>query len=213
MLGYKRDFIEFAHQRGVLKFGEFTLKSGRISPWFFNAGMFNDGYSLYVLGRFYAEAIVESGVAFDMLFGPAYKGIPLVSAVSVALYNEHGINVPWAFNRKEAKDHGEGGNIVGAPIKGKVLLIDDVITAGTAIGESLPILNTNDSELAGVCVSVNRREIGIDTKVSAIQQIETDHNIDVISIIDFFDVYEYLAEEGQHDIVTAMQLYNRTYGA
>ena len=157
MRDYQRDFLDFAIGRGVLRFGEFTLKSGRISPYFFNAGLFDSGAALARLGRCYAAAIMEAGLEFDTLFGPAYKGIPLVATVAVALAEQHGRDVPWCFNRKEAKDHGEGGMIVGAPLKGRVLIVDDVITAGTAIRETMQILTAHGATPAGVLIALDRR--------------------------------------------------------
>ena len=160
MKTYQQEFLDFAIGQGVLKFGEFTLKSGRISPYFFNAGLFQTGSALAQLGKFYAQAIVDSGVEFDMLFGPAYKGIPLAAATAIALYEQHGKDYPYAFNRKEAKDHGEGGTIVGAALKGRVLVIDDVITAGTAIRESADIVAQNGATLAAVAIALDRQERG-----------------------------------------------------
>ena len=157
---YQREFIEFALQRGVLKFGQFTLKSGRISPYFFNAGLFNMGADLAALGRFYAAAMVTADLHVDLLFGPAYKGIPIATAMAIALSDQYQRNLPYCFNRKEAKDHGEGGNLVGAPLTGKVLLVDDVITAGTAIRESKAIIDANQATLAGVLVALDRQERG-----------------------------------------------------
>ena len=160
MQPYQRDFIRFAIDRGVLRFGEFTLKSGRTSPYFFNAGLFNTGSALAELGRCYAAAIVDSKIPFDVLFGPAYKGIPLAATTAVALADQHQLDVPWCFNRKEAKDHGEGGSLVGAPLAGDVLIIDDVITAGTAIREVMQIINAQQAKAAGVLIALNREEAG-----------------------------------------------------
>jgi orotate phosphoribosyltransferase len=160
MKAYQREFIEFALNKQVLKFGEFTLKSGRISPYFFNAGLFNTGRDLALLGRFYAEALIDSGIDFDLVFGPAYKGIPIATTTVVALAEQHERDVPYCFNRKEAKDHGEGGTLVGSPLQGKVMLVDDVITAGTAIRESMEIINANNASLAGVLISLDRQERG-----------------------------------------------------
>lgn len=171
MQPYQRDFIRFAIDRGVLRFGEFTLKSGRTSPYFFNAGLFNTGSALAELGRCYAAAIVDSKISFDVLFGPAYKGIPLAATTAVALADQHKLDVPWCFNRKEAKDHGEGGSLVGAPLAGDVLIIDDVITAGTAIREVMQIINAQQAKAAGVLIALNREERG-NGELSAIQEVE-----------------------------------------
>ncbi|RZI79519.1 MAG: orotate phosphoribosyltransferase, partial [Pseudomonas sp.] len=173
MQPYQRDFIRFAIDRGVLRFGEFTLKSGRTSPYFFNAGLFNSGSALAQLGRCYAAAIVDSKIPFDVLFGPAYKGIPLASATAVALADQHQLDVPWCFNRKEAKAHGEGGSLVGAPLEGNVLIIDDVITAGTAIREVMQIISAQQAKAAGVLIALNREERG-NGELSAIQEVERD---------------------------------------
>ena len=177
-------FIQFAVERGVLQFGEFTLKSGRNSPYFFNAGLFNDGQALAQLSHFYAQAIVDSKMDFDMLFGPAYKGIPLVAAVAMTLSRDYGKNYPYAFNRKEVKKHGDGGQIVGAPLTGKVLILDDVITAGTAINEAADIIAQADSkaQIQGVVIAFDRQELGNDQSLSAVQQVEQDLNISVITV-------------------------------
>ena len=193
MLPYQKEFIDFALQRQVLRFGEFTLKSGRLSPYFFNAGLFNTGEALARLGRFYAEAIVREAPAFDVLFGPAYKGIPLASAATIALADRHGRDVPWCFNRKEAKAHGEGGNLVGSPLQGKVMIIDDVITAGTAIRESMAIIEAHGARPAGVIIALDRQERGTGDK-SAIQEVEETYGIPVISIIKLADLIAYLAD-------------------
>lgn len=191
MQPYQQDFIDFCIQNNVIRFGEFTLKSGRISPYFFNAGSFNTGLTIAKLGQFYAAAIKESGIEFDVLFGPAYKGIPLVVSTAIALAEKYNIDKPFCFNRKVAKDHGEGGNLVGAPLKGKVFVIDDVITAGTAIGETVEIIEQNDgAALCGVCVSLNRQEKG-KGELSAIQEIEEKYNIPVTSIITLQDLMVY----------------------
>lgn len=209
---YQRDFIDFALARGALKFGEFTLKSGRVSPYFFNAGTFDSGAALARLGRYYADAIVASGLEFDMLFGPAYKGIPLVAAVAVALSEHHGLDYPWAFNRKEAKDHGEGGALVGAPVTGRVLVVDDVITAGTAIREVAGLLDAIEAaQLAGVAVALDRQERGQGT-LSAIQEVEQSLGIGVLSIVCMAEIIEYLADSDQDQALTAMQAYRRNYG-
>jgi len=212
MQDYKREFIEFAIQNQVLRFGQFTLKSGRISPYFFNAGLFNTGAQLAKLGRYYAAAIQDSGIAFDTLFGPAYKGIPLASAAAIALSEHHERNVPYCFNRKEAKDHGEGGNIVGAPLKGKVLIIDDVITAGTAIRESMDIIQAAAAQAAGVVIALDRQERG-KGELSAIQEVEQNFGIRVVSIITLADLLEFLQHDAtlkQH--LPAVQAYRQEYG-
>lgn len=190
---FQREFIQLALNAQALCFGEFTLKSGRISPYFFNAGRFDDGQSLAILGRCYAAAIIDSGVEFDMLFGPAYKGIPLVAVTAAALASEHQRNVPYAFNRKEAKNHGEGGSIVGAPLTGKVLIIDDVITAGTAIREVLSLLSGFDqAAAAGVVIGLDRCEKG-NTDLSAAQTFEQEFNLPVCSIVSIEHLLEYLS--------------------
>jgi len=212
MKDYQRDFLAFAIATGVLKFGEFTLKSGRVSPYFFNSGLFNTGASLARLGRYYAEAIQTSSIAFDILFGPAYKGIPLAAATSIALADHHQHDVSYAFNRKEAKDHGEGGMTVGATLKGKVLIIDDVISAGTSVRESVDIISAAGAELAGVIISLDRQERGTG-EVSAIQQVETDLGVSVASIVTLTDLLEYLTTQQGYDREhTAIQAYREQYG-
>lgn len=194
---YKRDFIEFALSRNVLKFGEFTLKSGRKSPYFFNAGLFNTGADLARLGEFYAAAIQASAVDFDVVFGPAYKGIPIGTSVSVALFNRYGIDKPVCFNRKEVKDHGEGGNLIGSPLQGKILLVDDVITAGTAIRESMELISANQAELAAVLIALNRKERG-KGELSAIQEVERDYQCQVLSIIDLDDLMQFIEQDPRY---------------
>jgi orotate phosphoribosyltransferase len=212
MKDYQKAFLEFAIDQDVLRFGEFTLKSGRVSPYFFNAGLFNTGGALSRLGRYYAQAIVDSGIEFDVLFGPAYKGIPLAAATAVALYDHHGMDVPYAFNRKEAKEHGEGGNIVGAALEGRILVIDDVITAGTAIRESVDIINANNAELCGVVISLNRQERG-KGEISAIQEVEQNYGIQVASIVALEDLVTYLGEQsGQDEALKAIEAYRAEYG-
>jgi len=212
MRDYQRDFLDFAIGRGVLRFGEFTLKSGRISPYFFNAGLFDSGMALARLGRCYAAAIVDAGLEFDLLFGPAYKGIPLVATVAVALAEQHGRDVPWCFNRKEAKDHGEGGLIVGAPLQGRALIVDDVITAGTAIRETMQILAAHGATPAGVVIALDRRERG-QGELSAVQEVERAHNIAVTSIASLDDVVAYLAERPEHaEHLEKMRDYREQYG-
>ncbi|ABC32986.1 MULTISPECIES: orotate phosphoribosyltransferase [Hahella] len=194
MHDYQKAFIEFAIQREVLKFGQFTLKSGRSSPYFFNAGLFNTSTTLAQIGHFYAAALTSSPLQYDMLFGPAYKGIPLVSALAVTLANEKSMDVPYAFNRKEAKAHGEGGVIVGAPLKGKVLIVDDVITAGTAIREVISIIKANGAEPAGVLIALDRQERG-QHQLSAIQEIEQNYQIPVTAIIQLDQILEFLKSD------------------
>ncbi|EMD7552313.1 orotate phosphoribosyltransferase [Cronobacter sakazakii] len=212
MKPYQRQFIEFALNKKVLKFGEFTLKSGRQSPYFFNAGLFNTGRDLALLGRFYAEALVDSGVDFDLLFGPAYKGIPIATTTAVALAEHHERDVPYCFNRKEAKDHGEGGNLVGSPLQGRVMLVDDVITAGTAIRESMEIIQANGATLAGVMISLDRQERGRG-ELSAIQEVERDYGCQVIAIITLNDLIAYLAEKPEMaNHLAAVEAYRQQYG-
>ncbi len=208
----KNQFIEFVMQAGVLKLGEFTLKSGRVSPYFFNAGLFNTGGQLSTLAQGYADAVANSNIDFDVLFGPAYKGIPLAATTSVALAQDHQIDKPYAFNRKEAKDHGEGGNIVGHALEGEVLIIDDVITAGTAIREAIDIITANGAKPAGVLIALDRMEKG-KSELSAIQEVEKEYGIPVVSIIDLNDIIEYLKTqpEKQH-YLDAMVEYRQQYG-
>ncbi|AJA45083.1 orotate phosphoribosyltransferase [Frischella perrara] len=212
MKSYKRQFIQFALERQVLRFGEFTLKSGRKSPYFFNAGLFNTGKDLALLGRFYAEALIDANLEYDVIFGPAYKGIPIVASTVVALSEHHNIEVPYSFNRKEAKDHGEGGNLVGCSIKNKrVMLVDDVITAGTAIRESMRILEDNHSQLAGVLISLDRQEKGRG-ELSAIQEIKQAYHCDVISIITLTDLINYLEQDGKTTELNQVKAYRAQYG-
>ena len=212
MKAFQRDFIEFAIERGVLKFGEFTLKSGRVSPYFFNAGLFNRGGDLAKLGRFYADALMDAGVAFDVLFGPAYKGIPIATTTAVALADSHKLDVPYCFNRKEAKTHGEGGNLVGSPLEGKVMLVDDVITAGTAIRESMTLIEQQQDSLSGVLIALDRQERG-NGELSAIQEVERDFGTQVISIVSLADVVAYLTEKGGFDSeISAINTYRENYG-
>mgnify|MGYP001556850672 CR=1 FL=1 len=189
MQDYQKAFIELARRHDVLKFGEFTLKSGRVSPYFFNAGAFASGGALAELGRCYADRIVDAGIDFDVLLGPAYKGIPLAAATAIALSDRHGRDVPFAYNRKEAKAHGEGGVMVGAPLVGRVLVIDDVITAGTAVREVIDMIAQAGAELAGVAIGLNRQERGAGT-LSAIQEIEQQHGIPVLSIVDMSHIID-----------------------
>ena len=186
---YKRNFLELAIKQDVLTFGEFTLKSGRKSPYFFNAGFFNTGQAVAELGQYYANAIIESGIEFDMIFGPAYKGISLAALSSAALAEHHQINKPFSYNRKEKKNHGEGGTIVGAPLNGHVLIIDDVITAGTAVKEAFNLIENSNAKVAGLIVSMDRQEIGANGK-SAIQELQDNFNIPVASIAKLDDLIE-----------------------
>ncbi len=209
---HQRDFIQFAIQKNVLKFGEFTLKSGRVSPYFFNAGLFDDGLSLANLGAFYAQTLVDSDMPFDILFGPAYKGIPLGAATAVCLSSLHQKNVPFAFNRKEAKTHGEGGTLVGAPLTGKVMIIDDVITAGTAIREVINIIQAAGAEPAGVIIALDRQEKG-KGELSAIQEVERDFNIPVVSIVNLSQVLDYIQDDASlSQYADAISLYRSQYG-
>ncbi len=212
MKDYQKEFIEFAIEKQVLKFGEFTLKSGRISPYFFNAGLFNTGRDLARLGRFYAAALQDSGIEYDLLFGPAYKGIPIATTTAVALSNDYDLDLPYCFNRKEAKTHGEGGSLVGSELTGKVMLVDDVITAGTAIRESMDIINAHNAELAGVLIALDRQEIG-KAELSAIQEVERDYDAKVISIVQLADVVTYLEtlpDMQQH--LESVKAYREQYG-
>ncbi|MBE3717484.1 orotate phosphoribosyltransferase [Vibrio parahaemolyticus] len=212
MKAYQREFIEFALEKEVLKFGEFTLKSGRKSPYFFNAGLFNTGRDLARLGRFYAAALADSGIEFDVLFGPAYKGIPIATTTAVALADHHDIDTPYCFNRKESKDHGEGGNLVGSALEGRIMLVDDVITAGTAIRESMEIIKANGADLAGVLVAIDRQEKG-KGELSAIQEVERDFGCAVISIVSLGDLITYLEEKGNAtEHLEAVKAYRAEYG-
>lgn len=214
MQDYQREFIEFAIEQNVLRFGEFTLKSGRISPYFFNAGLFKSGQALARLGRFYAQAISASKVEYDVVFGPAYKGIPLAAVTAVALADHHNRDVPYVFNRKEAKDHGEGGVLVGADLEGKVLIIDDVITAGTAIREVMQIIDANGAQPGGVVIALDRQERG-KGELSAIQEVERDFNMPVVSIITLEQVLQYLDEKGDDNAqqhADAIRKYREQYG-
>ncbi len=209
---YQKEFLDFAINQQVLRFGEFTLKSGRKSPYFFNAGLFSSGEAISKLGQFYAAAMVNAGLEFDILFGPAYKGIPLATATAVALYEKHGRSVPWCFNRKEAKDHGEGGSIVGAPLAGRVAIVDDVITAGTAIREVIAIIGQTSASPATVVVAMDRQERG-QGELSAIQEVQRDFNIPVLSIVSLADLLEY--SENHPDLsqyAPEIQAYRNRYG-
>jgi orotate phosphoribosyltransferase len=220
MQQYQLTFIDLALSRNALRFGRFTLKSGRESPYFFNAGLFSDGESLATLGRCYAAAIVASGLAFDMLFGPAYKGIALAAATAMALSVDHGRNVPFAFNRKEAKEHGEGGSIVGAPLAGRVLVVDDVITAGTAVRESLGLIRAAGAHAVGVALALDRQERGQST-LSAVQELERLEGLRCVSIITLADLIEAVASPSvgrarisdiSDDQLTALRAYQQRYG-
>ena len=206
-----QQFIAFAVEKQVLKFGEFKTKAGRLSPYFFNAGLFNDGDSLLKLGAFYAESIKKSGIEFDMLFGPAYKGITLAASIAIALA-KNGHNVPYAYNRKEAKDHGEGGVIVGAPLQGRVLIIDDVISAGTSVRESIDLITQHGATPCGVAIALDRQEKGLG-ELSAVQEVETSHHLPVCAIANLSDLLEYV--ENQQDMaqhLLKIQLYRQAYG-
>ena len=208
---YQNDFVDFMLEIGALKFGEFTLKSGRVSPYFFNVGQFNQGNHLSQLGQFYAQAIEASGIKFDVLFGPAYKGIPLVAATAIALNDSFNRSVPYSFNRKEAKDHGEGGCIVGHPLEGDMLIIDDVITAGTAIKEAKDIINANGAKTKGVVVALDRQEKG-NGELSAIQEVEQNFGIAVVSIINLSHIVDYLKANNDKNIISRIESYRSQYG-
>jgi orotate phosphoribosyltransferase len=213
MHDYKQAFIELALARGALKFGSFTLKSGRVSPYFFNAGLFDTGRALGELAKCYAEAIAAAGLDFDVLFGPAYKGIPLATATAVALAEQHGKDVPWVFNRKEAKAHGEGGRLVGAPLAGRALIVDDVITAGTAIRESIDIIRAAGATPCGVLLAVDRQERGHGER-SAVQEVEQDFGLPVVSIITLADLLRHMESRDGADpgSLAALHDYRRRYG-
>ncbi len=212
MQDYQREFLDFALDLGVLRFGEFTLKSGRVSPYFFNAGLFNTGAALARLGRFYAQTIVDSGIRFDVLYGPAYKGIPLAAVTAAALYDRHAIDIPYAFNRKEAKSHGEGGSIVGHPLEGDILIIDDVITAGTAIRESMDIISAEGARPAGVVIALDRQERGRGER-SAIQEVESDYGLSVAAIVRLAELIDFVRQRDdapQH--LRNIEAYRSQYG-
>ena len=211
MLDYQKEFIAYALECGVLKFGEFQLKSGRTSPYFFNTGLFNTGAQLGKLGQFYAQALIQSILKVDILYGPAYKGIPLVSATSIAYAQITGNDIPFAFNRKEAKDHGEGGNLVGTPLQGKVIILDDVITAGTSVRESVEIINAANATPAGVLIALDRQEKGLN-ECSAIQEVEERFNMPVIAIITLENIIDYLKAEANSDQLNAIKAYQSLYG-
>ncbi|MFC0120062.1 orotate phosphoribosyltransferase [Pseudoalteromonas xiamenensis] len=212
MKAYQKEFIEFALEKQVLKFGEFTLKSGRTSPYFFNAGLFNTGRDLARLGRFYAAALEDAAIEYDVLFGPAYKGIPIATTTAVALADHHNKDVPYCFNRKEKKTHGEGGSLVGSELKGRIMLVDDVITAGTAIRESMKIIAEQGAELAGVLIALDRQEKG-KAELSAIQEVERDFNTKVVSIVKLADLIAYLEQQGNMtEHLEAVKAYRDQYG-
>jgi orotate phosphoribosyltransferase len=209
---YQQQFLEFAIETGVLQFGEFKLKSGRVSPYFFNSGLFNSGKALSLLGEFYSQALINSEIDFDLLFGPAYKGIPLVSTTAIALNLRYGRDVPYAFNRKEIKGHGEGGQLVGAELKGKVVIIDDVITAGTAIREVMELLKDSPVEVTGVLVAIDRQEKG-NGDLSAIQEVKKEYGIPVASVVMLNELIDYLESKEQYDIeVELIRRYREQYG-
>ena len=212
MRAYQSEFIELSLEIGALTFGQFKLKSGRVSPYFFNSGLFNTGYAAAKLGRYYAAGVEDSGIEFDMLFGPAYKGIPLAALTAAALAEHHDRDVPFCYNRKEAKNHGEGGNIIGAPVAGRVLILDDVITAGTAVRESVAVIRAAGGAPAGVLIALDRQERG-QKKLSAVQEVEQTFGVPVASIIGLDDLIEHLeatAEHGQH--LAAVTEYRGRYG-
>jgi orotate phosphoribosyltransferase len=212
MRAYKSEYLELSLELGVLRFGEFTLKSGRVSPYFFNAGLFNTGYAAAKLGRYYASAIADADLEFDMLFGPAYKGIPLVVLAASALAEHHDLDVPFAYNRKEAKGHGEGGSIVGAPLAGKVLIVDDVITAGTATREAQQMINAAGAETAGPVISLDRQEIGRGAR-SAVEEVEQTLRIPVVSIVRLQDLIEMLEESDEFgEFLPPLLEYRKKYG-
>ena len=210
MQDYQARFVEYCLQRGALKFGEFTLKSGRVSPYFFNAGTFNRGADLASLAEFYADAIVDSKIEFDLLFGPAYKGIPLAAVTASALFQHHRLDIPYAFNRKEIKDHGEGGSIVGADVSGRVMIIDDVITAGTAIGEARQMIADLGGTVCAVAIALDRQEKGQD-KYSAIQELEQS-GIRVIPIVKLDHIVEYLHDRGKSAEIATIEAYRAEFG-
>jgi orotate phosphoribosyltransferase len=218
MQDYQLTFIDLALERDALRFGHFKLKSGRESPYFFNAGLFSDGKSAAVLGRCYAAAIMRSGIVFDMIFGPAYKGIPLATATVVALSEHHNLNVPYAFNRKEAKDHGEGGKVVGSALRGRVLIVDDVITAGTAVRESLDIIRGADAEPVAVALALDRQERG-QGALTAVQEVEKEHGLRCVSIVTLADLIETLSRPADGRVrisaeqLTSLRAYRERYGA
>ncbi|RLA24997.1 MAG: orotate phosphoribosyltransferase [Gammaproteobacteria bacterium] len=212
MLDYQKQFIQYSLDCGVLKFGEFQLKSGRTSPYFFNTGLFNTGAQLAKLGQFYAQALIYSGISVDILYGPAYKGIPLVSAAAIAYAHMQNSDIPFAFNRKEAKDHGEGGNLVGAPLTGNVLILDDVITAGTSVRESVVIINDAGATPAGVLIALDRQEKG-ENDISAIQEVSERFDMPVVSIVSLEHIIEFIEADATYDMnIAAIRAYQQQYG-
>jgi orotate phosphoribosyltransferase len=211
-LAYQSDFIDLCVRLGVLKFGSFTLKSGRESPYFFNAGLFNSGAVIGAVGRAYAAALGASGLKFDMLFGPAYKGIPLVTVTAAALAEHAGRDLPFAFNRKEAKDHGEGGNIVGGALKGEVLIVDDVITAGTAIRESIDLIKAAGATPAGVLLALDRQERAPNSRLSALQEVKEQYGIPVVAVVSLADLMRHISLKGRNEELARMQSYRERYG-
>jgi orotate phosphoribosyltransferase len=211
-LAYQTDFIDLCVRLGVLRFGSFTLKSGRESPYFFNAGLFNTGAAIGAVGRAYAAALDASGLEFDMLFGPAYKGIPLVTITAAALVETAGHSLPFAYNRKEAKDHGEGGSIIGSPLKGRVLIIDDVITAGTAIRESIDIIRAAGAQPAGVLLALDRQERAPESRLSAVQEVRNQYGIPVVTVINLADLMQHTVLQGRKEDLERMQSYRERYG-
>ena len=207
---FRQEFIAFAIKKEVLRFGEFKTKAGRLSPYFFNAGLFNDGESLMKLGEFYAESIKNSGIQFDMLFGPAYKGITLVASIAIA-FAKNGHNIPYAYNRKEAKDHGEGGVIVGSPLQGKVLIIDDVISAGTSVRESVTLIKANGAEACGVAIAIDRQEKG-QGELSAVQEVINNNQLPVCAIANLNDLLNYLKMQNMVQNLQAVEAYRQKYG-
>ena len=213
MQDFRKEFLDFAINSGVLKFGQFTLKSGRSSPYFFNTGLFNSGAGLAQLGRYYARAILQSGIEFDMIFGPAYKGIPLAAATTIALADHHGLDIPYAFDRKEAKDHGEGGNIVGAPLTGRVLIIDDVITSGLSAGYSIDLIREHGATAAGFVVSLDRKEKMPGSSISALQSLQQAQSLPVFSIATLDDLVELLNQDPEKTAtLSAITSYREQYG-
>jgi orotate phosphoribosyltransferase len=210
---YQSEFIDLCIELGVLKFGSFKLKSGRDSPYFFNAGLFSTGRAMAAVGRAYSDAVIASEMTFDMMFGPAYKGIPLVTSAASALAERHGLNLPFAFNRKESKDHGEGGAIVGGPLKGKVLIVDDVITAGTAIRESIDIIKAAGAHPVGVLLALDREERGAVSPLSAVQEVREQFGIPVTAVIGLSDLMRHMQTLGRTAELDAMQAYRDRYGA
>ncbi len=209
----KDEFIELCLQLGVLKFGNFKLKSGRESPYFFNAALFSTGAAIAALGRAYSDAAIDSDLTFDMLFGPAYKGIPLVTAAAASLADRHGLDAPFAFNRKELKDHGEGGMIVGSPLKGRVLIVDDVITAGTAIRESIHIIRAAGAHTAGVLLALDREERGSVSPLSAVQEVREQFGIPVVAVLSLSDLMHHIRKEGRAADLASLESYRHLYGS